>query len=323
MVRKGSLLIAFILIGLSGVVVGLENTFGEAALGYTIDYPANWVVERPSDFTVRFGGATGPASRVAFAIQNVASTSIGGQYASVGELLDALKCQLVSGAEDICLYTGESITVVDASGRTLVGPQIVAEYAYDGGVYKEWLAVVPHSSGNVFYVLTYTAPQDDYDRFEPTALEMVSTWTIGGTPTGSTPPPTSSPTSPGRIIVLLEDRGHVGPYDYGAGSYDKRFYDVVITTRGYLAIAVVDEAGESISGWVYTPAGAELVHKPGNFAEIYTDAYEVFPGTYQIKVGQDTMVTESDFALYVYFSSSPFGIGDLEAAFGSRYRTMP
>ena len=309
-------------IGLSLVGMALENSFGETMLGYTIDYPAGWVVERPSDYTVRFTGAAGSsASRVTFVIQNVASTAIGGAFEDTSALLDDLKCQLVRGTDDICIYTGDPITVVDTSERTLVGPQVVAEYVYDGEVYREWLAIVPHGSGNVFYVLTYTALQNDYDRFEPTVLDMILTWTIGRTTDAS--PPSSSSISSGQIVVLLQDSGHIGPYDYAAGAYDKRFYDVVITAPGYLAIAVIDEAGESISGWVYTPAGVELVHKPGNYTEIYTSSYAVFPGTYQIKVGQDTRVTESDFALYVYFDTSPFTVDDLEAAFGSRYRTMP
>jgi hypothetical protein len=322
MARNGALVVVAMLVGFCVVAAGLENTFGEAGLGYTIQYPADWVVEYLSDYTVRFGGAEGtPAARVSFTIQNVASSAIGGIFTDTSALLDDLKCQLVTGAGDICIYIGDLIPVVDASGRTLIGPQIVAEYAYDGDVYREWLAVVPHGSGDVFYVLAFTAPQSDYDRFEPTALEMLSTWTVGGILDVSVTPLT--PTGAGQIVVLLQDAGHIGPYDYTADAYDKRFYDVAITSSGYLAIAVVDEAGESVSGWVYTPSGIELMHKPGSFAEIYTDAYEVGPGMYEIKVGQDTMVTESDFELIVYFSTAPFTVDDLEAAFGSRYRTMP
>jgi len=313
-------------IGLSLTAAALENTFGEAGLGYTIDYPSDWAVERTGEYSVRFTGlAWTTASRVAFSIQNVASTAIGGVYNDTDELLDAMRCQLVTGADDICIYVGRPITVVDASGRKLVGPQIIAEYTHEGDIYKEWLAIVPHASGDIFYLLTYTALQDDYDRYEPTVLDMVSTWTIGGTKGSSSESPPTSSTSTGAedIIILLEDSGHLGPYDYAAGSFDKRYYDVVITTHGYMAIAVLDEEGESISGWIYTPDGVELVHKPGNYAEIYTDAYEVFPGTYELKVGQDTMVTESDFAVYVFFSRSPFTVEDLVAAYGSEYQVMP
>lgn len=326
MMRRCVILGVLLTIGISLTAVGLENTFGESDLGYTINYASDWVVERPSEFTVRFTGvAWSPASQVAFAIQNLASTSIGGQYADVDDVLNAMKCQLVTGPGDVCIYDGELIRVVDTSGRELVGPQIIAEYEYDGEIYKQWLTVVPHGSGDIFYLLTYTALQDDYDRFEPTVLSMLSTWTIGETTsTASSSTSTSSPTtSSSEIVILFEDSGHLGPYDYAADAYDKRLYPLLVPSHGYMAIAVIDETGESISGWVHTTLGAELMHKPGGFAEIYTDAYEVFAGSYFLKVGQDTMVTESDFAVYVFFSTSSFTVDDLEATFGSRYQTMP
>ena len=181
MLRNGCLLIALILVGCSVVGVGLANTFGEAALGYSIDYPADWVADRPSEFTARFtGAAETPAANVTFTIQNAAATSIGGPYASVEELLDNLKCQLVTGAEDICLYMGSQISLVDLAGQQLVGPQVIAEYVYDGALYKDWVAIVPHGSGDIFYVLSFTALQDDYDQFEPVVLEMLTTWAIVG-----------------------------------------------------------------------------------------------------------------------------------------------
>jgi len=325
--RAGVLCGVLLLAGISFVAVGLENTFGEPMLGYTIDYPGDWVVERPADYTVRFAGGAGtPASRVRLTIQNVASTALGGAYGTLEELLDALKCELVKDADDICITLGDPIAVVDAAGRRLTGRQMIVDYSYQGAVYRQWITAVPHASGDVFYVVTYTALRDDYERFEPTILDMLSTWTIGGsTDTGADEGPSSSttPTATGPITVLLQDAGHIGPYDYDAGAYDKRLYNVIVPSHGYLAISVVDEAGESISGWVLALTGDEVVHKPGNYAEIYTDAYEVLAGTYIIKVGQDTIVTESDFELTVYFSASPFTIDDLEAAFGPRYRTLP
>lgn len=320
--RRTGMLLAFLILGISVAAFGLDNTFSEPGFGYTIEYPSDWVVERPADYTVRFTGvAWTVASQVAFTVQNVASGSIGGIYDTVDELLNDLKCQLVAGEGDVCIYVGEPITIVDTSGVELIGSQIVAEYEYGGEIYKEWIAVVPHGSGDIFYIASYNGPRDTYDRYEPTVLDMIATWTITGATggTGTLPPTTGA----GDIIVLLEDSGHIGPYNYAADTYDKRYYDIVVTTHGYLAIAVIDEAGESISGWIYTPAGVELMQKPGNYAEIYTDAYEVFPGTYELKVGQDTMVTESDFAVTVYFSTSEFTIDDLVAAFGSKYQVMP
>lgn len=323
MTRSYWFMVALALVWIPVPSLGLENTFSQPGFGYTIDYPGDWVAERPTDYTVRFTGRRGtPAARVAFSIQNVASTAIGGRFDGPTALLDDLKCQLVISATDICIHPGPPFTVLDTSGTGLTGPQIIAEYRSGDDVYKKWIAVVPHSSGDVFYVAMYTALRSDYDRFKPAVDAMVATWTIGGT--GATPdegkPPT--PGSP-RIVVLLHQTGHIGPYDYVAEAYDKRYYQVVVTEPGYLALAVIDEEGESISGWLYTPAGVELLKKPGNFREIYTNAYEVPPGTYTLKVGQDTMVTESDFEVYVFFSTAPFTVEDLIVTFGPKYQVLP
>ena len=87
--------------GISSAAFGPDHTFGEAGLGYTIDYPSGWVVERPSQYTVRCAGAPGTsASQVPLTIQNLATTAIGGVFAGTADLLNDLKCQLVSGAGD-------------------------------------------------------------------------------------------------------------------------------------------------------------------------------------------------------------------------------
>ena len=62
---------------------------------------------------------------------------------------------------------------------------------------------------------------------------------------------------------------------------------------------------------------------PGEDVEIYTDSCQVFPEKDRIKIGQGTMATESDFEPIVCFNTESSTVKDLEASFGSRYRTMP
>jgi hypothetical protein len=300
-------------------LVAQARSFSDSTLGYSIDVPDSWQVERPSSYEVQFSGNSGAAASAVFSIQNVASTAIGGQYAEVAALVEDLKCQWVAGSGDICIYLGDALLVRDAAGNVLSGPQWIAEYEYGDTVYKEWLAVVAHSSGQVFYVLTYTIPRTYYDAVEPTILDMLGTWTIGASSSTASGTPSSSASS---IRVLFEDRGHIGPYDYAADAYDKRLYQVTIPTAGYVALCVVDEPSESISGWILTLGGQTIVQKPGNAADVYTGCYEVPAGTVVVKVGQDTMVTESAFELYLYFSTQPFTIDDLVARFGPRVRTL-
>lgn len=322
-------LIAFgVLIALAGVgyVGGLaDQTFADAALGYSIEYPAGWSMTQPDDYSVRFGGP----DNVYVKIQNVASAAIGGNYADIESLAANLRGQLASGAESICIYGGDPFDVYDADGVHLTSTQFLAEYTYNGVTVKEWYAVVAHASGGILYVLSYTASTDVYAVHEPAVVAMVRTWTVSGASTsgpatlGPTTSGSTTPTGAADIYVILQDSGHIGPYHYAESTYDKRFYEFTVSAAGYVALCVVDEAREAITGWIFAADGTQVTVKPGNFADVYTSSYPVGPGTYTVKVGQDNMVTQSNFEMYVYFSLTPFTIDDLVAQFGPRVRVLP
>jgi hypothetical protein len=305
---------AFAMIGWAG------ETFSDAGLGYSIGIPTGWATSRPDDYSVRFGGPDG----VYVKIQNVASAAIGGTYADVESLAANLRCQLASGAESICIYAGGTFDVYDADGVHLASTQFLAEYIYQGIAVKEWYAVVGHNSGSIFYVLSYTASRDAYPIYEPDVVAMVQAWIVSGASTsGPATPGATSPTSATDIAVIVRDSGHIGPYHYAESAYDKRYYEFTVSASGYVALCVVDEAGEAITGWIFAADGTEVTQKPGNYADVYTSSYVVASGTYTVKVGQDNMVTESDFEMYVYFSLTPFTIDDLVARFGPRIRVLP
>ncbi len=308
------------LVGMVYIGGWASQTFADAALGYSIEYSAGWSMTQPDDYSVRFGGP----DDVYVKIQNVASAAIGGNYADIESLAANLRCQLASGAESICIYGGGPFDVYDADGVHLTSTQFLAEYTYNGVTVKEWYAVVEHASGDILYVLSYTASIDVYAVHEPTVVAMVRTWTVGGASTsGPATPETTSSTGGADIAVVLQDSGHIGPYHYAESTYDKRFYEFTVSAAGYVALCVVDEAREAITGWIFAADGTQVTVKPGNFADVYTSSYPVGPGTYTVKVGQDNMVTQSDFEMYVYFSLTPFTIDDLVAQFGPRVRVLP
>jgi hypothetical protein len=317
-------LIAFgVLMALVGMLCAAgwaDQVFSDAALGYSMEYPFGWSLSQPDDYSVRFGGP----DAVYVKIQNVASAAIGGNYADVESLATNLKCQLVTQPDNICIYSGGALAVYDADGVRLASTEFIAEYTYNGVPFREWYAVVEHGSGSILYVLSYTASRDVYSIYEPDVVAMVRTWTIGGA--GTSGPATSGPaTSAGSadITVVLEDSGHIGPYHYAESAYDKRTYEFTVSASGYVALCVVDQTGEAITGWIFAADGTQVTTKPGNYADVYTSSYAVGPGTYTVKVGQDNMVTESDFQMQVYFSLTPFTIDDLVARFGPRIRALP
>ena len=314
--RNWSVLVAALAItGVISTFGCVGETFSDVHLGYSIDAPSGWDVSQPDANTVRIGGPAG----VYFKIQNVASTAIGGNYGDVDALLANVKCQLVSGADTISIYAAGNFDVYDVDGVHLVGRQFLTDYTYAGTSVREWYGIVEHASGSIFYVLSYTAVSEAYAVYEQDVIESLRTWIVSGA-SGNT---SSSGPAGSDIVVFLEDSGHVGPYDYANDAYDKRTYELTISDPGYVALCVVDQAGEAITGWIFAADGTQVTFKPGNFADVYTNSTPVSPGMYTVKIGQDNMTTESDFLLQMYFSLRPFTIDDLVTRFGPRVRVLP
>ncbi len=320
MARRGWVPLTVVLLVAAAAAGALAGeVFSDAALGYSITVPYGWAVTRPDDYSVRFGGPDGVYAK----IQNVASAAIGGTFTDVGALIANLKCQLVARASDICIYSGGGLAVYDADSVHLASAEFLAEYTYDGTRAREWYAVVEHASGDIFYVLSYSAASAVYTTHEPVVIDMVRSWVVGGASTsGPATADTTSQTGVADIVVILQDRGHIGPYHFEESAYDKRYYEFTVSS-GYVALCVVDQAGESITGWIFAADGTQVTVKPGNYADVYTTSYPIAAGTYTVKVGQDNMVTESDFEMYVYFSLAPFTIDDLVARYGPRVRVLP
>ncbi len=315
----GVLLTALVMVGMTSTMGWAGEAFSDANLGYSIETPVGWTLSRPDAQTVRLGGPAG----VYFKIQNILTTARGGNYDDVGSLVANVKCQLAAGADSISIYGAGDFDVYDADGVHLVGRQFLTDYSYEGVAVREWYGVVAHASGGVFYVLSYTAASEAYSVYEPDVIASLRTWTVSGAAGTVESPTAGAPSEPMDIFVVLEDSGHIGPYHYAESAYDKRYYEFTVSAAGYVALCVVDQAGEAITGWIFAADGTQVTTKPGNYADVYTSSYPVGPGTYTVKVGQDNMVTESDFQMQVYFSLTPFTIDDLVARFGPRVRVLP
>jgi hypothetical protein len=295
------------------------EAFSDAELGYAIEAPSGWILSRPDAYSVRFAGPAGAHLE----IQNVLTSAHGGNYEDVDALAANLKCQLASGSDSISIYGAGDFDVYDADGMHLTARQFLTDYTYAGISVREWYGVVARAAGDIFYVLSYTASTEAYSAYEPDVIAALRTWTVSGA-TGTTEAETTeSSLGTADIYVVLEDSGHIGPYHYAESAYDKRYYEFTVSASGYVALCVVDQAGEAITGWIFAADGTEITTKPGNYADVYTSSYPVGPGTYTVKVGQDNMVTESDFLMQVYFSLAPFTIDDLAARFGARVRILP
>ncbi len=74
--------------------------------------------------------------------------------------------------------------------------------------------------------------------------------------------------------------------------------------------------------WYVDPSGKKAEGRAGTQASIYGGIYPVEAGTYTVVVGPMKASDDSEFALQVYFSTTPFTLQDLIAAFGDQYRTL-
>src|SRR3972149_10280507 len=75
----------------------IVNIFQEDDWGFKIEYPKDWVYEKANDYTVIFSGLKDTeAFYSTLNIQKIASTKMGGKYASVDALLQSLKDQIAT-----------------------------------------------------------------------------------------------------------------------------------------------------------------------------------------------------------------------------------
>ncbi len=154
-----------------------SRRFFSPRFGYAIEYPANWVLSRPSAFAILFSGADGTeAYRATVRIQNVQPGATDAASAVAAVVAD-LKADLAAGARDIQVLGDKPMTYA-RDGVRLDGRQILVTYAYHGERFKKLAIVVPRPGGGVVHLWSYTAPEAVYDIFRPIAEAMLRSWVI-------------------------------------------------------------------------------------------------------------------------------------------------
>jgi len=306
-----------------GIVVGaagqVDREFRDESLGYYLLYPSHWMFQRPAPFTVVFSGRPGTTAYYAtVTIENVASTRIGGLFDTVADVVNDYKCQRVEAIQEIYIYDHDAWTWRLPDGRVLEGIGFMAEYPYQGAVYKTFQVVYPHENGTVFCSWAYTAPRDDYEDFSAIADAMFDSWTYL---TPSTGPSSSAAAASLELSTLLDVTGHIyrlaaTESEFSLGKKDTREYAVTIPSHGYVACVLIDEAGQWIGATVYDEVGKKVAGRAGVAASIYGGVYEIDPGTYRVVVSPEKAFDDSDFRLVVVFSHSEFTVNALIARFG-------
>lgn len=147
-------------------------------LGYSLEYPQDWVVSHPTSYSVVIGGH--PGGREADAtvgIQNVHPPTA----ATPGEALEAvyggLRRQL-DAPELATAYLGESNWTYAKGGVRLDGMQFLAEYTLQGERIRQTTIVLPRPDAPVAHIWSYQAPHALFQVYWPMAEAMLKSWTL-------------------------------------------------------------------------------------------------------------------------------------------------
>jgi len=302
------------IVGAAAAPVELANVFSDAELGYSIGYPSDWIcVWEGADTVVFSGRAETDAYFTTVTVATYRSVAAGGSVEDVRQLITALKCDLVTGALNVC---------IDDSGFP-AGDGFAVTFSRDGETFRQWRIAAARADGSAFHTWTYSAPTDLYDLSLPIADAMLDSWASfspSGAASGTIPLSTT-----GAIAVLLEiqDRIHRlstcnSDSDLSLDRCDRRVYSVTVPSSGFVALELVHERSEFVGAALYDAAGTRITFRAGNFADVYTSGHSVTAGVYQVAVYPESFTVESAFLLRVLFSSKEFSIEALEAQFGPR-----
>ncbi len=152
--------------------------FAEPGYGYTIQYPREWVVDKPSATKATFSGKKGTdAFQAVVAIQNVQPPSAKTPKQAVDQAFADLMGSLKKKASDVSII-GEKPLIYKKAEMNLQGRQIVVTYTFSGLRFRKWASVLPRPDGTVAYIWSYTAPEKGFETFRPLADAMLKSWTI-------------------------------------------------------------------------------------------------------------------------------------------------
>ena len=152
--------------------------FSQSGFGYSIQYPGNWEVTKPSDNIATFSGKKGTAAFQAVVnIQNVKPAKAKNPGDAADQVLADLKASLARDAVDFSIV-GEKPLTYKNGNLSLAGRQMVVVYTYAGQRYRKWALVLPRPAGTIAHIWSYTAPENQFKEYRPIADAMLKSWTI-------------------------------------------------------------------------------------------------------------------------------------------------
>jgi len=165
--------------GLVEMMAGNVQHLNDNGLGFSIDYPHSWQLEKGgSSFVVISGPKGAPAYFATINIQNVQHPAgVANITKATQNVVEELKRQLRQ-ADSGVRFPGHGAYVYSKEGQTLNGLQFTVEYERDKTKFRQWTVVLAHPESKIIHVWSYAAPEDRYERFGAIAGHILESWRI-------------------------------------------------------------------------------------------------------------------------------------------------
>lgn len=151
--------------------------FNEPGYGFTMQYPEDWSYEI-GDGTIVFKTPQGTDEEdFRITVQFLFSSALGGSYASIDEVLEAL-ATLYLDLDGVVVSIDQGFDIYNGIERPY--GTIAALYESDRILYAE-ISLIIDRDGDYFYIIMLTYPDhasDASDNFMPTFLKMIESFKI-------------------------------------------------------------------------------------------------------------------------------------------------
>lgn len=138
---------------------------------FALEYPGTWVYEQPADHVLIFSG---PEGTEAFdSTVNVQTLAMGEVYQEIADLYEDFKVQLEGVGGTISEMVEKDF---HQDGEVFEAAEFSAEYE-DVVVFNQFMMVVDRGDGYLHQV-SYTAPENIYDEYEPVAMAIIESFQL-------------------------------------------------------------------------------------------------------------------------------------------------
>lgn len=152
--------------------------FSEPGYGYSMLFPSDWMRTGADNMTMMFSGRAGtPAYTSIISIQNVQPPGAKNSGDALKRAVADLKANLhrsVPGVE----FPVDQPWVYQRGKVQLHGRELNAIYMHAGQRFRKIMFVIARPVQPIAHIWSYTAPDEDFQDFQPLAEQVLNSWTI-------------------------------------------------------------------------------------------------------------------------------------------------